>query len=81
MNHWFAKWLVFVYLVHICAQVAGAQAILWLFGFEVFGWLREHRPLTALVLALHFVCYLIGKLASIEKDHLDEVVRKRLKND
>lgn len=81
MTHWFTRWLALTYAVHLGAQVAGSQAILWLFGIEIFGWLRENRPITALVLGFHFVCYLVGKLASIERDYLDERARERLRDD
>lgn len=81
MGHWFTRWFVFTYGVHVVAQVTTAQAALWLFGYDVSDWLRYNRPLIALVLCLHFVCYFIAKLASLERDHLDEVARERLRDD
>lgn len=81
MGHWFIRWLTFTYGVHLFAQVAAVQGGLWLFGYEISEWLKTNRPLVVLVICIHFVCYVIAKLASVEKDHLDALVRERLKDD
>lgn len=81
MGHWFVRWLTFTYGVHIVAQVTTVQAALWLFGYDISEWLKSNRALIGLVICLHFVCYVIAKLASLEKDHLDAIVRERLKDD
>jgi len=81
MSHWFVRWLVFTYLVQLVAQIVAIQAALWIFGLSVDGWLGTHRPIVAFVLVVHFVCYLLTMLTSVDRDRLDEISKSRLSDE
>ncbi len=78
---WFVQWLIYTYLVHIIAQIAAVQAFTYLYGYDLTEWLKANRHLISVVLLLHFVCYFVAKLASLERDYLDNVARDELKDD
>ena len=81
MGHWFVRWLIYTYIVHLVAQIAVAQALDYIFVLNASEWLGHNRPLVAMVLCLHFACYFIAQLASVERDQLDALAKERLKDD
>lgn len=81
MGHWFIRWFVLTYALHLIGQIAFAQALLWLFGFEALPWLGSHRPLVAFVLVIHFSVYLLTLLTSTDSQKLDRLMRERLTDD
>jgi len=76
---WFPKWLFRSYFLLLTTQAGVPLTLLALFGYSSLldDFFRKNRPLTVIVLFIHFMWYLIAEMAKDEERRLAEL-RKQL---
>lgn len=77
---WFARWFATTYIPALMLQAGGPITLFALFGLggAVDAYLARNRILVAIVLLLHFLCYLIAAVGNADRENLEAFRREHL---
>lgn len=83
MQHWFVRWFVLTWCVHLIAQIAAIQALAYIFALsdDIDKWLSANRIVVAFLLVVHFIAYLMARVISMDRDRLDEIASTDLSDE